>query len=78
MTTSSPNIIPPAGGGDPDENAPINQGEDASADPLLADRLDGATAPTGDPETPEGSGSAVDPDSDTDGVDADRKRSGAA
>ena len=77
MTTSNPNLIPPAGGGDPDEDAAMNQGEDAAPDPLLADRLEGATYDTTDPDTPEGTGSGTDPDSDTDSAEADRRRTGA-
>ena len=76
MTTSNPNVIPPAGGGDPDEKAPINQGEDVESGSLLRDRLEGATYHE-DAETPEPPGAPLDADSDTDSVEADRKRTGA-
>ena len=54
MTTSNPNVIPPAGGGEPDpDRSDVAGGHDTGPDPLLADRLEGAVPTPQDPETPE-------------------------
>ena len=78
MTTSSPNVTPPAGGGDPDPDGP-KRTPDEAPDPLLADRLEGAVPTPDDPETPEadtasgGEGRAA----GTDSVEDDKRRTGA-
>jgi len=65
MTTSNPNIPPPAGAGEPDPDR-----SDDQVDPLLEDRLEGAVPDADDPQ--------VEPDAgrDTDSVEDDRKSSG--
>jgi len=65
MTTSNPNIPPPAGAGEPDPDR-----SDDQVDPLLEDRLEGAVPDSDDPQ--------VEPDAarDTDSVEDDRKSSG--
>jgi len=65
VTTSSPNISPPAGGGDPDPD----HRPDPTVKPLMADSLEGAVPDEDDPDT--------DPDAQTDSVADDKRRSGA-
>jgi hypothetical protein len=67
MSTSNPNIPPPAGAGEPDPDR-----TDTSVDPLLQDKLEGAVPDADDPQV------EPDADRDTDSVDDDRRRSGAS
>ncbi len=65
MTTSNPNVTPPAGGADPELD---NEDKEPG---ILAGRLDGAVPDAEDPDT-----DLTDAD-ETDSVEDDRKRSGA-
>ena len=67
MTTSNPNVTPPAGGGEHDPDAPV-QGEEGG---LVDEQLEGSGPPDAqaDPDTETGA--------PTDSTDADRKRSEA-
>lgn len=74
MTTSNPNVIPPAGGGEPDADPSRTDrvgGHDTGPDPLLADRLEGAVPTPEDPETPEAPG-----DGRSESVEGDRRAGG--
>lgn len=71
MTTSNPNVIPPAGGGDPDHEADVNQGDEAGPGSLVEEQLEGSGVPAAE-DDPDTEASAP-----TDSVDADRERTGA-
>ena len=76
MTTSTPNIVPPAGGGDPDPDSG-NETPGAGPDSLLAGQLEGSGQPSEDPDSPEPMADPSDPDIAGDSVENDKRRTGA-
>lgn len=71
MTTSNPNVIPPAGGGDPDHDKRVNQGDEAGPGSLVEEKLEGAGPPAAEDDED------TETDAPTDSAEADRRRTGA-